>query len=75
MKPRMKLRLVPASARPLGPLSRAEKLVKAIAWLRGRRRYVLDPGTPRPKWGTPHQLPAEDRRLLGEVNESDRRRK
>ena len=75
MKPRMKLRLVPASARPLGPLSRAEKLVKAIAWLRARRRYVLDRGTPRPKWGTPHQLPAEDRRLLDAVCEADRRRK
>ena len=53
MKPRMKLRLVAPVERPLGPLSRAEKLAKAIAWLRARNRYVLDKGSEKPQWGVP----------------------
>ena len=50
-KVKMKLRLVDTS-RPLGPLSMAEKRAKAIAYLRERRLYVLDHGTPA-KWGIP----------------------
>ena len=45
------LRLVPAAARPLANLSRAEKLHNAIGWLRQRGRYVLDQGSTAPKWG------------------------
>ena len=51
MKPRIRLKLVPTE-RPLGPLSVAEKRAKAIAYLRSRRLYVLDKGTPA-KWGVP----------------------
>lgn len=53
MKPRIRLRLVTPANRPLGPLSRAEKLAKAIAFLRARNRYVLDKGSERPAWGVP----------------------
>lgn len=49
-KPR--LRLV-TPARPLAHLSRAEKLSKAIAYLRERNLYVLDIGAQAPKWGVP----------------------
>jgi len=49
-KPRFKLRLVPRE-RPLAPLSRAEKLASAIGYLRARGKYLLDAGTPKPRWG------------------------
>ena len=57
MKPRIKLRVVPPAVQrpaehiPVPVLSDAEKLAEAIAWLRQRGRYVLDRGTPAPKWG------------------------
>lgn len=47
------LRLVQPADRPLANLSRAEKLAKAIAYLRERNLYVLDRGTRAPKWGVP----------------------
>lgn len=59
MKPH--LRLVRTKQRPLANLSRAEKLARAIAYLRnelptrnqtGRNLYLLDQGTPA-KWGIP----------------------
>ncbi len=53
VKTRMKLRLVTPAERPLAPLSRAEKLAKAIGWLRARNRYVLDQGASKPGWGVP----------------------
>lgn len=49
-KPHFRLRLVKED-RPLAPLSRAEKVAKAIDFLRSRNRYVLDKGAIRPKWG------------------------
>ena len=60
MKPRFKLRLVKPE-RPLGPLSRAEKVARAKAYLQrkgefarlGASIYVFDRGTPKPKWGVP----------------------
>ena len=57
MKPHIRLRLVPSAERPLGPLSRAEKIAKAIAFLRSRNRYVLDIGSEKPKWGHPGEPP------------------
>jgi len=59
MKPHFRLRLVKPRERPLGPLTRAEKLARARAFLQGtgefsylkRNIYLLDPGTPKPKWG------------------------
>ena len=74
MKPHLRLRLV-RSPRPLGPLTRAEKLAVAIKFLRERGLYVLDIGARRPKWGTPNELPKEDTRLLKALTEADRRRK
>lgn len=83
-KPHFRLRLVvrpehpPAvPERPLAPLTRAEKLVKAIAFLRDRKprsRYVLDKGSSKPEWGVPYETPKESR-LMMEVMEADRRRK
>ena len=63
MKPRIRLHLVESQERPLAPLTRAEKLAKAIAWLRSRNRYVLDRGSERPKWGVPGEM--EKRRIEG----------
>lgn len=57
VKPHLRLRLVKPRERPLAPLSRAEKLAQAIGWLRQRGRYVLDTGTPKPKWGVPGDPP------------------
>ncbi len=51
MKPH--LRLIRVKERPLGPLTRAEKLAKAIGWLRSRNRYILDQGAKQPGWGIP----------------------
>lgn len=48
MKPRMKLRLV--ESRPAASMD--EKRARAIAYLRERRLYVLDRGTPA-RWGIP----------------------
>ena len=55
-KPRFKLRLVNAE-RPLAPLSRAEKLAQAKAYLQRRGIYILDQGSPKPRWGTPGEPP------------------
>ena len=55
-KPRIRLRLV-AAERPLAPLSRAEKLAQAKAYLQRKGLYVLDRGTPKPKWGVPGEPP------------------
>ncbi len=52
MKPRLRLRLVRAE-RPLAKLSQAEKLAQAKAYLQRRGIYILDQGTPAPKWGHP----------------------
>ena len=53
-KPRIRLRIVPKpEERPLAPLTRAEKLASAIAFLRERGAYVLDKGARRPSWGVP----------------------
>ena len=57
MKPRIRLRIVAPAERPLAPLTRAEKLVAAVAWLRSRGRYVLDQGSRQPKWGVPGEPP------------------
>ena len=57
MKVRFKLRIVPRESRPLANLSRAEKLAKAIAFLRERNRYILDQRTQRPAWGVPGDWP------------------
>ncbi len=54
MKPRMKLRLV-RTERPLAKLSHAEKLAQAKAYLQRRGLYILDQGTPAPKWGIPQR--------------------
>ena len=51
-----RLRLVRSGERPLAKLSRAEKLAAAIAYLRRRNKYVLDRGTPAPKWGIPGKV-------------------
>ncbi len=56
MKPRFKLRLVAAADRPLAKLSHAEKLVRAKAILRRSGKYILDRGTPKPKWGVPGEI-------------------
>ena len=53
MKPRIRLRLVPRSERPLANISRAEKLAQAKAYLQRRGIYILDQGTPKPTWGIP----------------------
>ena len=74
-KPHFRLRLVKPRERPLAPLSRAEKLANAKVYLQQRGIYVLDRGTPRPKWGTPNELPKEDTRLRASLQEADRRRK
>ena len=73
MKPR--LRLVLPDGRPLANLSRAEKLAQAIAYLQRRGLYIMDRNTPRPKWGTPNEVPKEDGALLAAIMEADRRRK
>lgn len=73
-KPRIRLRLVPQQ-RPLGPLTRAEKLAKAIAFLRTRGRYVLDAGSPKPRWGKAHEVPAApNAAMLAREMNADRRR-
>jgi len=55
MKPR--LHLVLPTKRPLTHLTRAEKLAHAKAYLQRRGLYVLDRGTPKPKWGIPGEPP------------------
>lgn len=73
-KPRFKLRLV-KKERPLGPLTRAEKLAAAIGYLRERGLYLLDRGTPRPRWGLPNEQPRElNEALARKINDADRRR-
>ncbi len=52
-KPHFRLRLVAPKERPLAPLSRAEKLAQAKAYLQRRGIYILDKGTPKPQWGVP----------------------
>ncbi len=71
-KPHFRLRLVKED-RPLRPLSRAEKLESAIAFLRERRIYVLDKGSPA-KFGIPYSA-QEESPLMKAVMEADRRRK
>lgn len=57
LKPHFKLHLVTPAERPLGPLSRAEKLANAKAYLQRRGLYILDRGTPKPKWGLAGEPP------------------
>jgi len=74
-KPRMKLRLVPQE-RPLAPLTRAEKLTQAKAYLQRRGLYILDRGTPKPKWGLSNDQPKElNAALAHSIMEADRRRR
>jgi len=56
-KPRIKLRSVKPTERPLAALTQAEKLAHAIGWLRNRGRYVLDQGSVKPAWGVPGSAP------------------
>ena len=67
------LRLVRVKERPLATLTKAEKLANAIAFLRERRIYVLDRGTPA-KFGIPYSA-QEESPLMKAVMEADRRRK
>ncbi len=57
MKPH--LRLVRTKERPLAVLSMAEKRANALAYVKRRRIYILDQGTPKPNWGhgDPKALP------------------
>lgn len=53
----------------------AEKLSHAIAYLRSKGRYVLDAGSTRPAWGTPHEVPtAPNAAMLARETQADRRR-
>ena len=75
MKQRFKLRLVLPAERPLGTLSRAEKLAHAKAYLQRRGIYVLDKGTPKPRWGVGGEIPKElNEAFARRTAESDRRR-
>lgn len=56
MKP--SLRIVKPQDRPLAKLSQAEKLAQAKAYVQRKGIYILDKGTPKPKWGRPG-LPAD----------------
>ena len=68
------LRLVPSQDRPLGPLTRAEKLALAIAYLRDRNLYLLDRDTHRPNWGVAGEIPQDVSADLARiVSEMDRR--
>ena len=74
MNPR--LRLVPSQDRPLGPLTRAEKLALAIAYLRDRNLYVLDRWARRPQWGVAGEIPPEaSAELARHEAEADRNRR
>ncbi len=69
-----RLRIVREPERPLAALSRAEKLAKAIAYLRQRGKYVLDIGSAKPRWGVCGELPERPNPLLTKIEEMDRRR-
>ena len=71
----MKLRLVAPAERPLAPLSRAEKLARAQAYLQRRGIYILDRGTPKPKWGVAGEIPNVEPPLMKAIMAADRRRK
>ena len=73
VNPRLRLHLVKTD-RPLGPLTRAEKLALAIAYLRDRNLYLLDRGTCRPQWGVAGEIPQDVSADLARiVSEMDRR--
>ena len=75
MTSRLRLCLVKAD-RPLGPLTRAEKLARAKAWLQSRGRYILDRGTPKPAWGIAGEIPPEASAELARYEtETDRNRR
>lgn len=82
MKPHFRLRVVKTKERPLAPLSRAEKLAQAKAYLQRRRPlaplglYILTKGTPKPSWGLPNYLPPVlNAALAHSIMEADRRRR
>ena len=73
MKP--SLHLVRNADRPLANLSKAEKIAQAIGYLRSRGLYVLDQGTPRPKWGISGEVPKDANPLLAKIADMDRTRR
>jgi hypothetical protein len=77
MKPRFKVVAGrPMEIKPrLRPVPVESKLEAAIRWLRDRGLYILDKGTPRPKWGIAGDVPPIESPLFNKVMEADRRRK
>ena len=60
---------------PAAPASSADKLSRAKSYLQRRGIYILDHGTPKPKWGDAHNMPpVPNAAMLEREMNADRRR-